>query len=241
LYWDYGDVNAGGRLTADFTPYLNQWTHVALVSEGLGGNFKGIYINGVLVASANNSSGPAIALSSLRLGARTPTIGHADQTLDEFRVWNVVRTEQEIRENMHLTSGGCETDLLAYYQMNDGSGSSTLTDKSSNGHNGNLINMSPGLDWLPSGVNVGNDAPNASNSETIVAVPTETSTQIFTSANLQMRFFAHSALEDYTVTYQAFAPNAIMGVDGVQSFQNPMWTVNKSTTTGTQLVTFWQN
>jgi hypothetical protein len=43
LYWDYGPF--GQRITADFSCYLDKWTHVALVSEGNSGNFQAIYLN----------------------------------------------------------------------------------------------------------------------------------------------------------------------------------------------------
>jgi hypothetical protein len=68
LYWDYGNTIAG-RIAVDYTPYLGKWTHVALVSAGNGGNFRGIYLDGVLVASINSSDGPDVDLNGLILGS----------------------------------------------------------------------------------------------------------------------------------------------------------------------------
>src|SRR4030095_3811320 len=38
LDWDYGDSRGPGRISTNFSAYLNKWTHVALVSNGT--NFK---------------------------------------------------------------------------------------------------------------------------------------------------------------------------------------------------------
>ena len=42
--------------------------------------------------------------------------------IDELRVWNDVRTEAEINDNMFKELDGDETGLVAYYKMSNGSG-----------------------------------------------------------------------------------------------------------------------
>ena len=44
VYWDYGDINNGGRVETSFEGYTDKWTHVALVSNGA--SFQGIYLDG---------------------------------------------------------------------------------------------------------------------------------------------------------------------------------------------------
>jgi chitodextrinase len=39
--------------------------------------------------------------------------------MGEVRVWNVARTDQEIRDNMHLELSGAETGLVGYWKFND--------------------------------------------------------------------------------------------------------------------------
>ncbi|MBI3856782.1 MAG: hypothetical protein HY293_13930 [Planctomycetes bacterium] len=96
LYWDYGDINTTGRISTSYATYLNKWTHVALVSEGVGGAFKAIYLDGVLVTSAASSSGPGVALSGMNIG-RWPGTGLDHQGLiDDFRIYDRVLTAAQI-------------------------------------------------------------------------------------------------------------------------------------------------
>jgi hypothetical protein len=43
--------------------------------------------------------------------------------IDEFRFWNVARTEQEIADNYKLILKGDEPGLVAYYHFDEGTGS----------------------------------------------------------------------------------------------------------------------
>ncbi|KAA0229397.1 hypothetical protein EDS67_11945 [candidate division KSB1 bacterium] len=147
LHWDYGDNTANGRVSANYMPYLDKWTHVALVSEGNGGTFKGIYLDGVLVASGAVSDGPNIALSGLTVGA-WPLINYRHKgKIDEFRIWNVVRGQADIQAKMNCELTGTEAGLVAYYQFNHGRaggnnvGETTLDDLTANNNNGTLNNF----------------------------------------------------------------------------------------------------
>lgn len=95
LYWDYGNIGGAGRISVDYAPRINLWTHVALVSEGNGGAFKGIYINGALAASAATSDGPDIALTGLQIGSWGGT-RHRGQ-IDDFRIYDRVLTAAQIQ------------------------------------------------------------------------------------------------------------------------------------------------
>lgn len=84
LYWDYGDIYGAGRIHTDFTNYLDKWTHVALVSAGNGGNFKAIYLDGILKESGTVSDGPDIALNGLLIGSFFNSYHRG--MIDEFRI-----------------------------------------------------------------------------------------------------------------------------------------------------------
>ncbi len=138
LYWDYGASSGIGRLVADYTAYLDKWTHVALVSEGNGGSLRAIYLNGNLVASAASSDGPDIALTGLYIGGVASLAYHKGQ-MDEFRIWNVARTQAQIQSAYRTTLTGSETGLAGYWKFDEGSGTTTA-DASGNGNTGTLIN-----------------------------------------------------------------------------------------------------
>lgn len=96
LYWDYGDSVGAGRLVAAFpTTLYNTWVHVVGVSAGVNGNFKALYINGVLAASASTSGGPTIATEFLSIGA-WHTNGWTGR-IANFAIWERVLTQTEVR------------------------------------------------------------------------------------------------------------------------------------------------
>ena len=70
--------------------------------------------------------------------------------MDEVRLCNVYSTLAEIQATMNNTLTGSESGLVAYYKMNDGSGTS-LADSSSNSNTATLNNMTD-ADWVVSGV-----------------------------------------------------------------------------------------
>lgn len=94
LYWDYGDLNANGRISTSYAAYVNAWTHVAVVSEGVGGAFKAIYLNGTLATSAATSNGPVAALNGVQIGSWN-NLRHRGM-IDDFRIYGRVLTQPEI-------------------------------------------------------------------------------------------------------------------------------------------------
>lgn len=110
LYWDYGTFETG-RLSVDYTPYLDKWTHIALYSAGEGGSLQQIYLNGVLVADDVTASDGPTTSKGLDIGK--DKVGK----MDEFRVWNVRRTQTQIKDNMN-TKIAAQAGLI-YYQRFD--------------------------------------------------------------------------------------------------------------------------
>jgi Concanavalin A-like lectin/glucanases superfamily len=98
VYWDYGTLDTVGRITTPFTAYLNQPTHVAVVSNGT--NFKAIYINGVVVNSNNTATAPASDITGLFVGG----FGTEWQsgTMDNVRVEPRVLSAAEILAEYQL-------------------------------------------------------------------------------------------------------------------------------------------
>ena len=61
--------------------------------------------------------------------------GQFNGGLDEIRLWNVVRTQQDIQDNRNLSLVGNEPGLVAYWPINENTGTS-ITDQSTNTHTG---------------------------------------------------------------------------------------------------------
>jgi hypothetical protein len=95
-------LDSKGRISINYGPYYDNWTHVALVSAGNGGNIKAIYINGKQVASASSSDGPDIVLSGLSLGMSkdsaqgTMKQKHLKGMLDEVNISYKVASADDI-------------------------------------------------------------------------------------------------------------------------------------------------
>lgn len=167
IYVAIGDGTA--YTEADYTSTgwtLNTWNHLALVYNGT--TTASVYLNGSLVGAFACNKNINSAVGDLRIGGSSISgTRYFDGQIDEVRIWNDVRTEAEIRENMMKNLIGNETGLIAYYNFNDGEGS-TLHDLTSNALNGTLTNMED-ADWVSSGAfnmwignesNVSNNAAN---------------------------------------------------------------------------------
>jgi hypothetical protein len=94
LYWDYGSISGKGRISVPFRDYLGQWTLVTLVSAGVNGDFKGIYLNGQRVASSPVSDGPNTDKLGLRIGGGD--FGGLRGLIDDFRIYRRVLDADEI-------------------------------------------------------------------------------------------------------------------------------------------------
>jgi hypothetical protein len=120
---------------------LNEWVHVAAVS-GRGG--AKLYLNGALVAS-NPFAGSFAAIKNgdhNYLG-RNNWIGDpgfardSNAQMDEVRVWKVIRTAKDIRENLLKKLTGTEPDLVGLWNFDDPANPGR--DASLNHHDGKLM------------------------------------------------------------------------------------------------------
>lgn len=67
----------------------------------------------------------------------TPASTAFNGLIEEVRVWNIARTTEEILQTAKISLRGNEADLLAYWDMKEGSGQ-FVQDKTGNGYNGLL-------------------------------------------------------------------------------------------------------
>ncbi len=143
------------ELLHGFIPPIRRWVHLATTFEN-GDSIKG-YVNGKFVGGAVATSADIVSNNDPFIIGIAPWDLTNFQTfgeIDEVRVWNVARTHEEIRQNMHRQLAGTETGLVAYYNFNESAGT-TLTDHGPNALNCNMINVADN-DWIGSRAVVGN-------------------------------------------------------------------------------------
>ena len=104
-----------------------------------------LYINGVLEASTTGATGTRSAPPSIRIGSIQTGIQYFNGTIDELRIWNVVRSQSDIQSNMN-SEIGTSSSLVEYYRFNQGNPNgintiTTLTDTSGNNNTGTLYNF----------------------------------------------------------------------------------------------------
>ena len=124
------------------------WHHWVATSNSTSTNF---YLDGTLInSSAGISSGIRNSASSvIHIGkeVRYNSGRFLKGSFDEVRIWNTAKTQSELQSNMYSELVGNESGLVAYYNFNQGvaggdnSAISTLNDKTSNGRNGTLTNL----------------------------------------------------------------------------------------------------
>lgn len=128
------------------------WYHLAGTYGPEPGYTLRLYLNGVEDAAAV-SNGSWTTMGSLN---ETFNIGtsygdrYFDGQIDEVRLWTSRRTATEVRADMYRELSGSESDLLAYYRMSDGGGTTLTDDTSASAHDATLSgSTAPG--WKASG------------------------------------------------------------------------------------------
>ena len=124
---------------------LNTWYHVAGVYDGA--TMK-LYLNGGLITTTDISGSFSPSTGGLMNIGENPTWNNRyfQGVLDEVRIWETARTQQEIIDNMSIELIGNESGLAAYYNFNEGTGN-MAADASPNGNDGQLLNMVE-EDWV---------------------------------------------------------------------------------------------
>ncbi len=145
--WDGSNV----RSTTSSTDFRGTgWHHVVGVADATSTR---IYVDGVLESSgAAISTGiqsNASAVIHIGKDARYASGRFLDGTVDEVRIWNSARTQEQILEGMQSLEDPSSSGLQTYYRFDQSSGT-TLNDLTSNNRDGSLTNMA-GTEWTAAG------------------------------------------------------------------------------------------
>ncbi len=100
---------------------IDEWNHVAFTYDG---DRVRMYVNGE-ETSNHVSRGEIISTDSSLCFASRP-IDHDGHNfngqIDEVRIWNVVRSEEELNETMEVLLRGDEEGLVGYWRLDEGDG-----------------------------------------------------------------------------------------------------------------------
>lgn len=144
LYYGVYIIGEGNDLATGYNFNDGNWHHLAVTHNG---TTTIVYVDGIVRGSRNttyNTTGYSYQMGvSNRNGSWDFRF---EGTIDELRVWNVARTQQEIIDNMHDNFNSAP-GLIAFYHLNDGipngnnTALTTVADATGNGNTGTLNNF----------------------------------------------------------------------------------------------------
>ncbi|MFK7935738.1 MAG: LamG-like jellyroll fold domain-containing protein, partial [Saprospiraceae bacterium] len=122
----------------------DRWYHFAVTYDLNGETI--IYLDGIEERRVSSSSieDEIIPATFARLGRPGADTYYFNGTMDELRIWDVVRTAAQINANLQKELTGTENNLVALYNVNEGvvDGNNTsiteIVDKTENEYNGEL-------------------------------------------------------------------------------------------------------
>ena len=131
---------------------LNQWSHVAAIIDVKKDEMK-LYINGIEVERDNFDNERHILETRLplRIGSsheeEMPFHASFVGQIDEVRVWNIVRSEADIRSDMTTKLNGDEPGLVGYWKFDEDK-DGVVADVSPNRNDGNLVGNAKLIDYV---------------------------------------------------------------------------------------------
>ncbi|MBN4072466.1 T9SS type A sorting domain-containing protein [Crocinitomix catalasitica] len=117
--------NVTGEATTATLP-TGIWSHVACVWDASTGLTQ-TYINGILAATSDGGSSSLGVDNLMTIGTKTDGTQPFTGELDELRIWDDIRTECEILGAMNSEFTVAQTNLVAYYNFNQGTAGGTNT------------------------------------------------------------------------------------------------------------------
>jgi hypothetical protein len=111
------DALYSGALQTD-----GNWHHYAFVARGSGD--RELFVDGISFGTNTTPYSMNTGTNDMYLGFTNNT---GIMTLDEYRLWDVARTQTEINNNMNTELTGVEAGLIAYYTFDEGTAGANNT------------------------------------------------------------------------------------------------------------------
>ncbi|UCE17295.1 MAG: PKD domain-containing protein [Gemmatimonadota bacterium] len=139
LYHENG--TSGFSTTPEGSIELDTWQHVAVTYDGTTSSVR-MFIDGIEqeVSHVSPASGTIRDNSDNDMYVGNDFTGSYtfEGIIDEVRIWNIVRPEEDISGGINSYLEGDEAGLAAYWTMNEGNGA-VITDNSGNSNDGSLV------------------------------------------------------------------------------------------------------
>ena len=117
--------------STDFTAPFLQWVHYAATYDG---RHMQVYINGELVAQQEVSGKRIKSTDNPVWVGDSGYLGGTPGLIDDVQIWNVARTQAQIRQSMHEGLAGDEAGLVGWWPLDN----PALHDRSPYGNHGRL-------------------------------------------------------------------------------------------------------
>lgn len=137
-------------VTQNYSLSTNKWHHLAMVADLSQPSLKA-YVNGVLVAEDTTASGSYTnGTAAVRVGERADGLRDVDGIVDDVRIYNYARSQNQIQEDMNTnpptgTSASLgpnqsflSNGLVGYWKLDESA--TPAVDSSGNGNNGTWTN-----------------------------------------------------------------------------------------------------
>ncbi|MEO6036756.1 MAG: LamG domain-containing protein, partial [Verrucomicrobiota bacterium] len=130
-------VNSAMDVTSSASITDGVWHHAAMVVDASGGK---LFLDGALIGSSAWSGTPGSPTSTepLQIGRYSNYPNRIIGAIDEVAIWNRALTSTEIGSLRNLLLAGNEANLIAYWRLDEGTGSTTA-DLTGLGHTGTLV------------------------------------------------------------------------------------------------------
>ena len=147
-------VNGGGGnpsiATALYSPLqlpLNRWLNLAVTVQG---TTASLYVDGAKVASGTVAAPVGVVRTNNWIGRpHWPSETYGNQLLEDLRIWNVARSDAQIRAGIAQSPGPGDPTLLLNYRFDEPSGTTVVDSRTLEPQNGELVNGAERLALRP--------------------------------------------------------------------------------------------
>ena len=145
--WKYvydADGSAWAGSNSTVSVIKNEWHHIAFAKSGTS---MSIYLDGVLMQTVTGQTASMAPNNDAFQIGRYGTSSYFQGKIDEVRVYNSSRSQSQIQADMHAYGPTTHTNLVAYYDFNEGAGS-TLYNRDAGGTSISDLTVYGSPTWL---------------------------------------------------------------------------------------------